>query len=52
MIVPRKPTAKAATFRLTEEARTLLADFARRHGISKTASLEILIRKEARQQAK
>lgn len=46
-MVPRKPTAKAVTFRLTEEARALLAELARRQGIDRTAALELLIRQAA-----
>lgn len=40
--------AKGVTFRLTEEARILLDKIAKTQGISKTATLEVLIRKEAR----
>ena len=46
-VVPRKPTAKATSFRLTEEARILLAQIAERQGISLTAALEVLIRQQA-----
>jgi hypothetical protein len=46
-VVPRKPTSKAATFRLTEEARRLLEEIARRQGVDKTAALEIIIREVA-----
>ncbi len=46
-VVPRKPTAKPVSFRLTEEARVLLAQIAERQGISLTAALEVLIRQQA-----
>lgn len=46
-VVPRKPTAKPVSYRLTEEARTLLAEIAERQGISLTAALEVLIRQQA-----
>lgn len=46
-MVPRKETAKAVTFRLTEEARLLLERIARSQGIDKTAALEVLIREAA-----
>lgn len=48
-VVPRKPTSKGVSYRLTEEARLLLAEIAERQGISKTAVLELAIRKEARE---
>lgn len=35
------------TFRLTEEARRLLAELAARQGVDKTAMMEILIREAA-----
>ena len=47
VVVKRKPTSKAATFRLTEEARRLLAELAETLGIDKTAALEIAIRETA-----
>ena len=47
LMVPRKPTSKATTFRLTEEARRLLAEIAERQGIDKTAALETIIREIA-----
>lgn len=47
IVVPRKPTSKAQTFRLTEEARRLLAAIAEKQGVDKTAMLEILIRELA-----
>lgn len=50
LVVPRKPTSKAVTFRLTEEARRLLVEIAKQQGIDRTAALEILIRKEAKAQ--
>jgi hypothetical protein len=39
---------KAATFKLSEKARALLIDLARRRGISQAAVLELLIRAEAK----
>ena len=47
-MVPRKPTAKAMTVRLTEEARRLLAELAEKQGVDKTAMLEIIIRRVAK----
>ena len=47
IVVPRKPTSKAQTFRLTEEARRLLAAIAEKQGVDKTAILEIIIREIA-----
>lgn len=49
VVVARKPTSKAATFRLTEEARRLLAELARQQGVDKTAALETIIREIAKQ---
>lgn len=49
-MVPRKLTGKKATFLLTEEARKLLAVLAEKQGINMTAYLEVLIRKEAKDQ--
>lgn len=46
-VVPRKPTSKAITVRLTEEARRLLALIAEKQGVDKTAALEIIIREIA-----
>lgn len=46
-MVPKKPTAKAMSFRLTEEARKLLALLAEKRGVNMTAYLETLIRDEA-----
>lgn len=41
-----KPTR---SFRLTEEAQTLLSKLAERDGINDTAELEVLIREKARE---
>ncbi len=49
-MVPRKPTSKAMTFRLTEEARRLLAEIALKRGLDKTAVIETLIREYAEKQ--
>lgn len=46
-VVPRKPTSKAVTFRLTEEARRLLAEIAKQQGIDRTSTLEVIIREVA-----
>lgn len=46
-MVPRKPTSKAVTFRLTEEARRLLAEIAQKQGVDKTSALEVIIREVA-----
>lgn len=43
---------KAVTFRLTAECRRLLAELARAKGISQAAVLELLLREEARREAK
>ncbi len=43
----KKPTAKSVSFRLTEEARRLLAELAEKRGINMTSVLESLIREEA-----
>jgi hypothetical protein len=37
-----------SAFRLSDEAKALLALIAEYHGVSRTAALEMLIRKEAR----
>lgn len=50
LVVPRKPTSKAQTYRLTEEARVFLAALAARRGSDKTTYLEGLIRDEATRQ--
>ena len=47
---PRKPTSKGVSYRLTEDARRLLAELARTQGISMTAVLELVIRKESKDQ--
>ena len=47
IVVQRKPTSKAQTFRLTEEARRLLVLIAGKQGVDKTAALEIIIREIA-----
>ena len=47
VVVPRKPTSKAATFRLTEEALRLLAEMAKTMGVDKTAALEFILREAA-----
>ena len=47
---PRKPTSKLTSFRLTAEARRLLGEIAEHQGLNMTAALEVLIRKEAKQQ--
>lgn len=44
----RKSDLKSASFRLSEEARRLLSELARRQSVSKTAVLELLIRKAAK----
>jgi len=44
------PKAPAA-FRLTDDAQQMLADLARRLGISKTAAIELAIREQAQKQA-
>jgi hypothetical protein len=41
-------TTPIASFRLSAEAVALLAAVAEYHGVSRTAALEMLIRKEAR----
>jgi len=41
-------TTAHMTFRLSDEAKALLAAVAEYHGVSRTAALEMLIRKEAR----
>ena len=43
---------KAVTVRLTAECRRLLAELARAKGISQAAVLELLLREEARREAK
>ncbi len=45
-----KADAKTTSYRLTPEARRLLAALAEKKGISKTAVLEVLIRKEAKEE--
>lgn len=45
-MVKRDP--KSVTFRLSAEARSILADLAESQGISKTAVIELLLRKEAK----
>jgi hypothetical protein len=47
-----EPDRKAVTFRLTAECRRLLAELARARGISQAAVLELLLREEARREAK
>jgi len=44
---PAKPTSKSVSYRLTAEARRMLAVIAQRQGINMTAALEVLIRQEA-----
>jgi hypothetical protein len=46
-LAPMSTTAHM-TFRLSDEAKALLAAVAEYHGVSRTAALEMLIRKEAR----
>jgi predicted DNA-binding protein len=46
-----KADVKTTSYRLTPEARRLLAALAEKKGISKTAVLEILIRKEAKEES-
>ena len=46
----KKADLKTMSFRLTPEARRLLAGLAQKKGISMTAVLEILIRKEAKEE--
>ena len=46
----KKADLKTMSFRLTPEARRLLAALAEKKGISKTAVLEILIRQEAKEE--
>ncbi len=46
----RKRHVKMTSFRLTEEARRLLAALGEKKGVSMTAVLEILIRKEAKEE--
>ena len=41
--------SKPTSFRLSEQARRLLAQLADQYGISQTAMLEILIREKAKQ---
>ncbi len=41
---------KLTTFRLTEECRALLADLAKRRGVSQAAILELLVREESYKQ--
>jgi DNA-binding MarR family transcriptional regulator len=43
---------KAVTFRLTAECRRLLAELASAKGISQAAVLELLLREEARREAR
>jgi hypothetical protein len=43
---------KAVTFRLTAECRRLLVELARARGISQAAVLELMLREEARREAK
>jgi hypothetical protein len=45
-----KADVKTTSYRLTPEARRLLAALAERKGVNKTAVLEILIRKEAKEE--
>ena len=45
-----KADVKTTSYRLTPEARRLLAALAEKKGISKTAVLEILIRQEAKEE--
>lgn len=44
-----KNDAKSTTFRLSAEARRLLAELSDMQGISKTAVIELLIRREAKE---
>ena len=46
----KKAELKTMSFRLTPEARRLLATLAEKKGISMTAVLEVLIRKEAKEE--
>ena len=43
---------RAVTFRLTAECRRLLVELANAKGISQAAVLELLLREEARREAK
>ncbi len=45
-----KKNLKATTFRLTPEARRLLAALAEHKGVSMTSVLEFMIRKEAKEE--
>jgi len=47
---PRKPPSRSTSFRLTREALRLIEEIAARQGIGMTAALEVLIRKEAKEQ--
>jgi hypothetical protein len=46
----KKADLKTMSFRLTPEARRLLAALAEKKGISMTAVLEVLIRQEAKEE--
>jgi predicted HicB family RNase H-like nuclease len=51
-MAPKKLAAKPVSFRLSEDARKHLAQLAQSQGISMTAVLELLIRKEATEKNK
>jgi hypothetical protein len=43
-----KPARAPVSFRLSDEAKALLAKLADHYGVSRTAALEIMIREQAR----
>jgi hypothetical protein len=47
-MAPRDPSAKLVAFRLSQEARRLLREFAKKHAMTMTMALEEIIRKVTR----